>query len=204
MPKQVANSINQIDYDRYERDPHDWYCETKLCVDQLLDYIRMPLDWSVLDPAVGRGNIPDRLIKRRHDIVHGSDLVYRDAYMCGRFPIVDFLDGNDGGYHPSSYDAVLMNPPFYHSEGAVAFIDGSLRVARHVVAALVPISFLASQARRKWFRDAPGLQILFLSKRPSMPPGTTLAPNEEGKSGKRDYCWLVFRKGKKPQPPWWL
>lgn len=195
--KQVENSIKQIAYNEYKRDPHDWYCETAKCVDQALDYLEMPTTWSVYDPACGRGNILDRCAIRGHH-VYGTDIVDRGSPH--QIWTWDFIRDP----HNSECDAVFTNPPFFHSEGALTFIKHGLIVAHKMVVVLVPITFLASQARREFFQTAPGLQILFLSERPSMPPGTTLEPGQEGKGGKRDYCWLVFRKGEPPRPPWWL
>jgi hypothetical protein len=170
-------------------------------VDQLLDYLDMPTQWTILDPAAGRGNIVDACRAKGHSVI-GSDLVYRGR---PEFKTRDFLQGhNEGGYAPSSVDAVICNPPFFSSKGVVDFTERAMQVATKLVAMLAPVTFLGSQGRREHFRNAQGLQILYLSTRPSMPPGHTLKLGEEGKGGKRDYLWLVYRIGKPSQPVWWL
>ena len=89
----------------------------------------------------------------------------------------------------------MINPPF---RLARAFIEKALRETKRggVVAALAPLSFLASQARYDFFRARETERIIVLSKRPSLPDGDALLAGEvKHGNGKANYAWLIFRVG---------
>ena len=46
-----------------------------------------------------------------------------------------------------------------------------------------------------WMRETPLRRIYYLMPRPSMPPGHYIAAGKKPKSGRRDYCWMVFERG---------
>lgn len=158
--------------------PHDWLIEDYWCTEALLD------------PAAGSGRIL-AVCRSRGMEATGSDLVDRG---CGAVTPVDFTRA--GAWPPDSFDNIITNPPYYGGEGAVAFIERALVVARRAVAALVNLAFLASQGRYPLWRRWPCSHLVILSRRSSMPPGALLMAGEvEPRGGKEDYVWAVFTRG---------
>jgi hypothetical protein len=123
----------------------------------------------------------------------GSDIVDR---ADGRFPQVDFL------LDEHTYGNIVCNPPY----------RGAEQVLRHaishvgpngIVAAIVPIQFLASQRRAKLFMGGACDEVLIHSRRPSMPPGELLISSGEAArhSGSTDYVWVIFRPARNASSP---
>ncbi|MBK3799464.1 hypothetical protein GAY33_09530 [Azospirillum brasilense] len=183
----AVNAIHRHKGGEYEHDPHDWYVEEPWCTDVLLDAV--PFTGTVIDPSCGSGRIVEACRRRGLDAV-GSDLVDRGYPHCT--PRIDFT--LPGAWPRGSFDNVICNPPYYSGKGSVAFIDAALGVARHRVAALVPLPFLAGQRRNPWFKGLPVSHVLVLSRRPSMPPGKLLGTVAQ-KGGKEDYTWIVCTHG---------
>ncbi len=183
-----APAINRHKSADYVRDPHDWYVEDEPCVDALLDYLALDRGTTILDPHAGGGNLIDRCRARELD-AHGSDLIDRGRPDI-RTPI-DFLTFS-GLYAPRSYDWVISNPPFYNGEGHFDFLPNALRVARIGVAMVCPAPLLFSQKRKRLWTSQKPNQLLFLSKRPSMPPGEYLRAGGKRKGGKEDYFWAIW------------
>jgi hypothetical protein len=142
------------------RDEHDWYIEPAWCVEALLDVESFPE--TVWDPACGAGTIP-RACFDRGLAAHGSDIV--DRGWRYRFKVMNFLTSDPAECMDGS---IICNPPYAHAE---AFVRHALKCAGCKVAVLVQAKFLFSQRRYKLFKEHPPSRILFLSRRPSMPPG---------------------------------
>ncbi|MGB1214587.1 MAG: hypothetical protein ACPG4X_14580 [Pikeienuella sp.] len=171
----------------YERDALDWYVEPAWCVHKLID--AEPFSGIVYDPACGIGTIPNAFISRRIPAV-GSDIVNR-----GPNEVLDFLDEESPKFGCVN---VVCNPPFSR---AVPFIETALDIATMKVAMILPLTFLASQARQPLFTETPVARVYVLSRRPSMPPGEKLNdPDFKSKGGSVDYCWIVWHHGHKGPP----
>ena len=184
------------------RDPLDWYCEGPEPVESLFDFLDIVGD--VYDPCCGRGNIPDVAIARGHK-TQSSDLIDRGYGRA--IPGVDFLTTFSG--MARGFDNIVFNPPYsYQKRICENFIRLALAITHRRVCALVPVTFLGSLERHDWFaHEQPPTQILYLSKRPSMPPGAKIAElgNQAFKNGKVNYCWLTYDLiDPTPLPPAWL
>jgi hypothetical protein len=161
----------------YDRHENDWYIESERDVDWLLD--RVEFDGPTLDPACGRGNIPQRFLARGLPCV-GYDLVDRGYGTAGG----DFL-----AYRPPhgiQWANIVTNPPY---RIAREFIEHALTIATRRVAALVQLRFLAGQRRGRLYRATPPEMVLTYSVRPSMPPGDVAMA---AKGGKVDYVWMIW------------
>lgn len=183
------------------RDPHDWYCEGPEPVESLFDYLDIQGD--VYDPCCGRGNIPDVARARGHSIA-ATDLIDRGYTRLATTH--DFFDLSFDGV---TFANIIFNPPYsYQKQICENFIRKSLTLATQRVCALVPVTFLGSLERHTWFaRECPPTQILFLSRRPSMPPGAKIAElgAQAFKNGKVNYCWLTYDLiDPTPLAPAWL
>jgi hypothetical protein len=183
------------------RDPHDWYCEGPEPVESLFDFLDVVGD--VYDPCCGRGNITDVARARGHGIA-ATDLVDRGYVRLAT--TADFLKSWSDR---ATFANIIFNPPYsYQKKICENFIRKALTLAHRRVCALVPVTFLGSLERHDWFaHEQPPTQILYLSKRPSMPPGTKIAElgNQAFKNGKVNYCWLTYDLiDPTPLPPAWL
>lgn len=189
----------------YTDNPFDWYVEEAAAVYALFDVIGYSVQpaASILDPCAGLGTIPACCRAWGLGDVTASDIAMRDV------PSVDggidfFACPTDGDaalnippYRAGQFDWIISNPPYYSGKGPVAFLERALPIARIGVAMLVNLPFLASQSRNTLFNQHPPHALVFLSKRPSMPPGEELrAGRVKQKGGKEDYVWLVWSK-------WW-
>ena len=71
-----------------------------------------------------------------------------------------------------------------------------------IIAIVAQAKFLYSQGRYQLFQRRDMDCVIHLSRRPSMPPGKLLAEKGEAcrGGGSMDYCWAVWRLGRKPGP----
>lgn len=190
----------------YERDPLDFYTEPRWCVDLLIDAEKYL--GKVWDPACGNGTIGRAFAARNHPIL-STDVAERPGIEA----LWDFLSSDHGCY--GRIDHIVCNPPFSLAED---FIRESLTVARRSAAFLLPLKWLASDARQRFFAEVgKPARVYVLADRASMPPGDYLDPetglfavddpNPHPKKGPRwvigdrpkggaiDYCWVVFVPG---------
>lgn len=164
----------------YVRDDNDWYVEPEWCVEALK--ARVPFFGGIHDPCCGMGTIP-RVMGGT-----GADLMDRGY----GYPQRDFLKDW------AAYDNIVTNPPYGIAEQIIAH---ALTIAKHRVAALVQVKFLASQRRHKLFtermRSIQTERVIMFSRRPSMPPGEMLREHGEAirGGGSIDFCWIVWERG---------
>lgn len=184
--------------ERHPREPHDWYCENATPVEQLFDAIDFGDD-VIWDPSCGRGNILDVASRRGHRVI-GSDLFDR-RNVSRRHPWfrADFLRlGADGVPRTGGRRlSIINNPPYsYIGDICEAFIRRALELPVFRAAFVVPIAFLASNERWRFFqREFKPSHIAVLSERPSMPPGSTVTEFTEFKGGMQDYVWVIYTAG---------
>jgi hypothetical protein len=179
----------------YPRNANDFYIEPPWTFDCLLartdrtDF--MPV---VYDPCCGTGTLPLRAKALGLGGI-GTDLVDRPKQGAFAFEQRDYLEGQTlEGFAP-----VVMNPPY---RSAQSFIMKALRETRKggVVAALVPNSFLHSQARHDWFRERETEKIIVLSRRPSCLAGDAWLEGGKAAGGKMNFVWMLFRVGGRRGP----
>jgi hypothetical protein len=124
----------------YTREQHGWYVEDAPTVTALLNNVDIAR--LIHDPCCGSGVIVEVAIGRGLR-ASGADIVDRAS---GRFAIRDFL------VDQRRYPNIITNPPY----GAIAvqIIEHAINhVSRGgLIAALVPLGFLASQGRYALFQ----------------------------------------------------
>jgi hypothetical protein len=161
----------------WEREQHEHYVEPEWCSKRLFEVEKF--DGFIHDPCCGFGRIPDAAKAAGYgwscaDIVHRG---YRHQVNVWNFI------GQDG-----FYDNIVCNPPFDQFQ---EFATQALRVARNKVAMIWLVRTLPAA---RWLRQTPLARILFLTPRPSMPPGHTITAGEKPGGGKQDFCWLIWDK----------
>lgn len=210
---------------RHKRHPNDWYVEPRWAVDAfipvfkrhlfwgtlrrialtLLSRLDGALIWKVWDPCCGMGTTPTAF-KLAGIRAFASDLVARvddpDLMVAEWAGEYDFLQDTRPRLKVTS---IVCNPPYKHTE---AFVRKALERASDLVAVIVPLNFLCSGTRFAFFMEEhPPLQIVFMSDRPSMPPGDKIEEMGDAafKGGSIDYAWIIWdvrRPGKRLPPTW--
>jgi hypothetical protein len=178
----------------YPRKEHDFYVEPASCFDVLINIMgRSDFEGGIYDPAVGVGTIA-AAAQRFGLRCMGSDIVDRRPKVGAfKFAVRDFLHEPT---HTDVWPAVVMNPPY---KTARQFIEKALRETRRsgVVAALAPVSFLASQERHAFFNGREIERVIVLSKRPSMPDGDALPRGDVTRGGgKTNYLLARVSRGR--------
>ena len=178
----------------WARQPEDWYVELSWTSRRLFDV--EDFTGGVLDPCCGRGNILDSAKDAGLEAI-GSDIVdRRGGGMAGR----DFLHGD----YPAEIAMprvgmvkhIVCNPPFKLSEQfarrALGIVGDGCKVAM-----IFPTMRL--NAAGEWLRHTPLKRVLYLTPRPSMPPGQVyeqlLSVGKTPSGDTKDYCWLVWQRG---------
>lgn len=174
----------------WERDPLDWYVEPARVTTALARVEK--LGGRIWDPCCGGGNIVTALRAAGHN-AYGTDVVRRvdDArWFLGER---DFLTGAP---KLPLWNCIVMNPPFFGSKGAEAFIRRAHELQHPtawLIAAFVDVRFLAGAGRAKGlFTDLPPSRIWMITPRVSCPPGSYLAAGNKAGNGSSDWCWLVW------------
>ncbi len=197
MTAELSNDTTQ----KKPRHPWDWYVEEQWVTHALARMIDLESHVDYLDPFCGGGNIPMALLD--HGLrAFGTDKFRRVGHNATFFlGEHDFLGPQRHMMEASPALSIVMNPPFSYQDGALvrglslAIARRALELATHKVCALVPLKWLASIERHKFFMETRP-QILIFSERPSMPPGDMIAElgDDAWKRDKMDYMWLVWDK----------
>lgn len=199
---------------RHKRHPNDWYVEPSWAVKAIIPVL-VPLmrRWydriigsrpRIWDPCCGKGTTPAAF--RNAGIESwGTDLVDRGADRSLWLGLLDFF-GPGGGLRLLQRTSIISNPPYKRTE---EFVRSALQQTRNVVAVIVPLNFLCSGGRFALFMEEhPPLQVVFLSDRPSMPPGDKIEEmgDRAFTGGTTDYCWIIWdnRRPGKRLPPLWV
>lgn len=170
----------------WEKQPEGWYVEPPWVSDALFKAIKF--EGKVWDPSCGRGNILASAEKHGYFAL-GSDIVQR----CPAALHVDFLNYPYVAVEKESVTNIVCNPPFDHIE---AFATKALSIVgnKGKVAMIVPAGRL--NAAGAWLTQTPLKLVLYITPRPSMPPGPVYeAYADEGKSpsgGTADFAWVVW------------
>jgi hypothetical protein len=98
------------------------------------------------------------------------------------------------------YENIVSNPPFNGSQDLVAL---ALKRTQRKCALLLPTVWINGDARSRWLETTPLSRVLFITPRPSMPPGKVIAAGEKPGNGTRDYAWFIWDKTNtwKARPP---
>lgn len=160
----MADTAHPKEAFTYERNPLDFYTEPRWCVDLLLDAEKYL--GKVWDPACGNGTIGRAFAARSHAIL-STDVAARPyADSFGNFLDDDWVD--------IRVDHIVCNPPFGQAED---FIRQGLRLAGRSAAFLLPLKWLASDARQRFFAEVgKPARVYVMADRASMPPGNYLDP----------------------------
>jgi hypothetical protein len=187
---EVVNTSRNYKKTGYAKAEHQWYVEPRWCVEALAEAVDFR-GHTVWDPCCGGGTIPDVFASRNH-VTYASDLVDRGY---ARFNGV-----HDATQHCApewlpvgARISIVTNPPFTQAE---EITRRALALADYRVAILQQLSFLASKGRHDLFTRYPPSDVLILSRRPSMPPGSKIEElgKRAFKGGTTDFCWIVWTR----------
>jgi hypothetical protein len=147
----------------------------------------------VWEPACGEGHIAEVLRE------YGCDVFASDVHDYGHGDaVIDFLAKPLPAVSPD-VDFVITNSPF--GDKCEAFALRALDLARIGVAMFVPLRWLETIGRyENLFRDRPPTLIAFFAERVNLCKGRW---EPEGSTATA-YIWLVWIKGAKPLPPYWI
>lgn len=167
----------------WERDAHDWYMEPEWVSTRLFEAERF--EGRVWDPACGVGRIVQSARNAGHQAL-GSDAIARSAMLgC---TVSDFLICDEQAAEPN----IVSNPPFGIAE---KFVAHALNLAERKVAMLLPANWVQGDKRSRWLATTPLRRVLFITPRPSMPPGSAVAAGQKPGNGTTDYCWMIWLRG---------
>lgn len=192
-----------------KRHPYDWYVEEEWVTGQLItalgDFaVERDVGLGVWDPACGYGHVPAAF--QGYGIkTYASDIVNNlnpAIFIGGQLPpfvSADFLE-LDAAPAPCS---IVCNPPYSYRKGhgayagqliSEAFARHALKLSSRRVCLLLPVKWLASQARYRLFSEHPPIAVLIVCQRPSMPPGDMIAAmgDRAFRGGMVDYCWIAW------------
>lgn len=145
------------------------------------------------EPACGEGHQAEVLREYSHDVLASDvfDYGYGDR-------TIDFLNDLEVQAEVER-DLIVTNPPF--GDKSEAFVLQALRLARFGVAMFVRLQWLETVGRyERIFRDHPPTLIAFFAERVNLCKGRW---EPEGGTATA-YVWLVWIKGMKPRPPFWI
>jgi hypothetical protein len=168
----------------WERDPNDWYVEPEWCSERLFAMAR---EWgwglfSVWDPAAGCGRIV-RSALAANIVAQGTDIDPKDPAVQ-RY---DFFK-----YDRSVVLTIVSNPPFSRAE---EFARHALACSDNRVVLLLPANWVQGDKRSRWLETTPLRRVLFLTPRPSMPPGSVVVSGGKPGNGTTDYAWFIWEHG---------
>lgn len=199
--------------DKQPRHPWDWYVEQPWVTRALLAHADLDRSVPVWDPFCGMGNVVAALSECGYT-AYGTDIHDRsDNLNC--FDGHDFLGDQRCMFEAFNRLSIVMNPAYSYQDDvfvpalAEKIIRKALGIATDVVAALLPVKWLASGGRYALFSEFKPIGIYILCERPSMPPGNIIAElgDRAFRRGKIDYCWIVWDKTAEPlafAPTYWI
>lgn len=192
-----GNPVGVTKDKRYAREDFDWYIEPRFTVEQLMSCISFNVGGTpdhIIDVTCGSGNILDVAKARGHSTA-GYDIVNRNP--AHPLTVGDFLKVERMAMAKDRATSVICNPPYSYIEDiAEKIIRHVCRFPIHRAAFLVPIAFLCSQGRYRFFtRDLKPSHIAYCSDRPTCPPGAKIAEMATPfKGGVGDYVWVIYTR----------
>jgi hypothetical protein len=159
-----------------KRKESDFYPTPEKATIALIDFLNIPLDVAIWEPACGEGHISKVFDSRSYSVI-STDLIDR-GYGEGD---VNFLT------HPVKMgDWVVTNPPFTL---ASQFIEKCIDFDLDGFAIFLKSQYWHASSRTELFEDNPPSYVLPLNWRPSF------LEEEKGKSPTMDFSWMVWQKG---------
>jgi hypothetical protein len=192
----LRGPLRKRDSSLWAREVNDWYVEPRWCSARLFETERF--DGDICDPACGGGNILESA-KAAGYTAYGFDKVCRSGSWI--IWTEDFLEPYAAGRRLP--DNIVSNPPFGlcdSKKGKPGFVELALRRAQRKVALLMPANWVQGDKRSRWLETTPLQKVLFLSPRPSMPPGQVLEAGVKPGNGTTDYAWFVWERGHSGAP----
>lgn len=185
----TVEPLRKRDSHLWARDPHDWYVEPEWCSERLFAVEKF--QGTIWDPACGTGRIV-RAARAAGNYADGADLIARGEFLGG----FDFMEG---AYERRAN--IVCNPPF---KIAVKFVQRALYVTEHKTAMLLPANWVQGDKRARWLETTPLRRVLFITPRPSMPPGAAVEAGMKAGGGKVDFAWFIWLRGYdgKPELGW--
>lgn len=174
----------------WKREINDHYVETEWCSQRLFESVRFT--GNIIDPACGFGNILKSAKSAGLD-AFGYDIVSRSP-LCQQQQDFMSRDWETG----VRVDNIVSNPPFGicdTKKGKAGFVDLALERVGCVCALLLPANWVQGDTRSRWLATTPLRKVLFITPRPSMPPGHVLAGGGKPGNGTTDYAWFIWLKG---------
>lgn len=159
-----------------KRSEADFYPTPPECTKALMDFLQIPKELTVWEPACGDGDM-SKIIEHYGHSVFSTDL-REDTYGIGG---IDFLT------YEYSADVIITNPPFKLS---VEFIYASMQKSDKLFALLLKSQYWHAKSRTSLFNMLPPSYVLPLNWRPDFTRG------ERGGSPTMDVMWVVWEKGK--------
>ncbi len=159
------------------RKPFDLYPTPFLGTAALLNYLKLPKDTRIIEPACGEGHISRVLASRGYENVQSFDIREDAGYGQGG---VDFLQTTG-----LEADWVITNPPFKDAE---AFARHALTITGNV-ALLLKVSYWSAAARSALRRETKPAERLNLLWRLSF------LEHERGSAPIMDTMWVIWREG---------
>lgn len=165
----------------WEREKNDWYIEPEWCSYRLFDVEEF--NDGIWDPACGSGRIVRSAIMQGYR-AFGSDKVRRwDGAVVYNFfsdpPLI------------RPVPQIASNPPY-------AIADDFVRRACNISSKscfLLPLAWMAGNARSKWLSKIGLRRVWVLCPRPSMPPGEMVLRGGPVSGGTKDFAWYTFTPG---------
>ena len=164
-------------------DPRGHYVEPEWCSTRLLATEHFA--GTVLDPCAGWGRIV-QAARAAGLKAYAGDIVDRG------FPLDHEIDFQN---YTTTHDCIIANPPYSLVR---QFAEHALELANYKVAMLWPCRRL--NAAGKWLTRTPLSRVLYLTPRPSMPPGSHIKAGGKIGNGKQDFAWLIWTRGHNDKP----
>ena len=180
----LRGPLRKRDSHLWSRDVNDWYVEPEWCSERLFETINFASE--IIDPACGLGRIVFSA-RDAHHCAEGWDLVQRNVGMVVR----DFLTWRD------PIANIVSNPPFGIAEH---FVSHALSLTRYKTCMLLPANWVQGDKRSRWLESTPLHSVLFITPRPSMPPGAAIMAGQKPGNGTTDYAWFIWERGYSGKP----
>ena len=165
----------------HKRKAADFYPSPPDVTVALMDFLKLPEDTDIWEPASGDGAM-SRILERYVDSVASTDL--RDEPSIYGHGGVDFLNYDEVKFHGRPQpDWIITNPPFNLSEG---FIRKALSITPNV-AMLLKSQYWHAARRLSLFTECQPAYVLPLTWRPAF------LEAERGSSPLMDVIWVVWK-----------
>jgi hypothetical protein len=163
---------------------------TRALIERVLRHLGVRKLGTVWEPACGEGHMAE-VLREYTDRVCATD-IHDYGYGDECFDFLSTL------WFPE-YDWIITNPPF--GDSTEKFVLRALENADVGVAMFVRLQWLEGIGRySRIFRDHPPTLIAFFTERVNLCKGRW---NPNGSTATA-YIWLVWKKGWRQQPPFWI